>query len=252
MIRQITLFFLCFSIFCFRLSAQSDVEMEVTVAEMPYFSGCEIHADFSDEKRNCSNRALIDFISRNLIYPEQAQAEDIEGTVYVRFSVSKTGKVTNAKVMNQIGGGCDEEALRVVNMFPAWSPAKNDLGPVAVEMDLPILFALKTVEPAFSQRHTIHWGALAVKQTTQTDLLNNVKEAVVVRDEFGNDLDISSLVIAYQRNRAFSEAESTGAINNEMIKVLKKTKAGGEVLVTATIVEDGEFLEVAKLYKIIE
>ncbi len=251
MIRKIILLFLCFSTFCFRLSAQSEVEMN-TATEMPYFSGCEAHPDYSDEKRNCSNRSLIDFISRNLIYPEQAQAEDIEGTVYVRFSVSKTGKVTNAKVMNQIGGGCDEEALRVVNMFPAWSPAKNDLNPVAVEMDLPILFALKTVEPAFSEKHTIHWGALAAEQTTRTDLLNNVREAVIVRDEFGNDLDISSLVIAYQRNRAFSEAESTGAINNEMIKVLKKAKTGGEVLVTATIVEDGEFLEVAKLYKIIE
>ena len=41
MIRQTTLILLCLSIFCFRLSAQSDVEMEVTAAEMPYFSGCD-------------------------------------------------------------------------------------------------------------------------------------------------------------------------------------------------------------------
>ena len=83
-------------------------------------------------------------------------------------------------------------------------------------------------------------------------MLDNVKNEVIVRDELGNDLDISSLVIAYQRNRAFNEAESSGTINNSMIKVLKKAKVGGEVLVTATIVEDGEFLEVAKLYKIVE
>lgn len=252
MIKQIALFLLFFSIFCFQISAQSSVEGDIITAEMPYFSGCEMHADYSDEKRSCSNRALIDFISRNLVYPEQAQTDDIEGTVYVRFKVSETGKVSNAKVMNQIGGGCDEEALRVVNMFPAWSPAQNNLNPVAVEMDLPILFALKTVTPTFSQRHTIHWGALSTKKVTRTDLLNNTKEAVIVRDEFGNDLDISSLVIAYQRNRAFSEAESTGIINNEMIKVLKKVKTGGEVLVTTTIVEDGEFVEVARLYKVID
>jgi len=68
----------------------------------------------------------------------------------------------------------------------------------------------------------------------------------------GIDQDIYSLVVAYQRNRTFSEAESTGNINNDMIKVLKKAKSGGEVLITTTVVEDGEFVEVAKLYKIIE
>jgi len=251
MIRKTTLIFFYISIFCLALNAQSNVGMEAT-AEMPYFSGCEAYADYSDEKRNCSNRALINFISRNLNYPEQAQADDIEGTVYVRFSVSEYGKVTNAKVLNQIGGGCDEEALRVVNMFPDWDPAKNNMQPVAVEMDLPVLFALKSVEPIFSERHTIHWGTLAAKQTTRTDLLNNVRDEVIVRDEFGNDLDISSLVIAYQRNRTFNEAESTGMINNNMIKILKKAKAGGEILVTATIVEDGEFVEVARLYEIID
>ncbi len=251
MIRKTTLIFFYISIFCLGLNAQSSVEMEATT-EMPYFSGCEAYADYSDEKRNCSNRALIDFIARNLNYPEQAQADDIEGTVYVRFSVSAYGKVTNAKVLNQIGGGCDEEALRVVNMFPSWDPAQTNMKPVAVEMDLPVLFALKSVEPIFSERHTIHWGTLAAKRTTRTDLLNNVRDEVIVRDEFGNDLDISSLVIAYQRNRAFNEAESTGAINNNMIKILKKAKAGGEILVTATIVEDGEFVEVARLYEIVE
>lgn len=250
--RKTTLILLCLNVLCFSLFAQSNTEVDLAAAEMPYFSGCETHADYSDEKRNCSNRALIDFISRNLVYPKQAQADDIEGTVYVRFTVSETGKVTNAKIMNQIGGGCDEEALRVVNMFPDWFPAQNDLEAVAIEMDLPVLFALKAVESIFSERHTIHWGTLAAKQATRADLLNNVRDAIIVRDEFGNDLDISSLVIAYQRNRAFSEAESTGAINNDMIKVLKKTKAGGEVLITATIVEDGDFLEVAKLYKVVE
>lgn len=252
MIRKTTLLLFCLSFFCFQLAAQSDTGTDITTAEMPYFSGCENYADYSDEKRNCSNRALIDFISRNLVYPEQAQSDDIEGTVYVRFKVTATGKVTDAKVLNYIGGGCDEEALRVVNMFPDWSPAQSDLKPVAVEMNLPILFALKTVEPIFSERHTIHWGALAAKKVTKDELVNNVREAIVVRDEFGNDLDISSLVIAYQRNRTFNEAESTGAINNDMIKILKKAKAGGEVLLTATIVEDGEFVEVARLYKISE
>lgn len=251
MIRKTILFLLCLGILSANLSAQSDGAVEVA-AEMPYFSGCEADADYSDEKRNCSNRALIDFISRNLNYPEQAQTDDIEGTVYVRFKVTTTGKVTNAEVLNSIGGGCDEEALRVVNMFPNWSPAQDAEGPVSVEMDLPILFALKAVEPVFSDRHTIHWGSLITKQATQNELLDNAKNQVIVRDELGNDLDISSLVIAYQRNRAFNEAESTGIINNSMIKILKKVKTGGEVLVTATIVEDGEFLEVAKLYKIVE
>ena len=148
MIRKSIVFLLCLSIFCFNLSAQSGATAEVE-PEMPYFSGCETHADYSDEKRNCSNQALINFISRNLAYPEQAQADDIEGTVYVRFTVSKTGKVTNAEALNYVGGGCDEEALRVVNMFPTWTPAQGLQGPVAVEMDLPVSFALKLLSPYF-------------------------------------------------------------------------------------------------------
>ena len=82
MIRNSILLLLCLFGFGLNLSAQSNAVAEAE-PEMPYFSGCETHADYSDEKRNCSNQALINFISRNLAYPEQAQADDIEGTVYV-------------------------------------------------------------------------------------------------------------------------------------------------------------------------
>ena len=57
---------------------------------------------------------------------EQAKKDGIEGMVYVRFVVEVDGSVTEAEVVRGIGGGCDEEALRVVNAMPKWKPGKQN------------------------------------------------------------------------------------------------------------------------------
>lgn len=236
----------------FGVFAQSYEEEQQITAEMPYFNGCSEYAHYSDEKRDCSNRRLIEFISRNLEYPESATEEGVEGTVYVRFTVNASGKVVNPVVLNEVGNGCDEEALRVVKMLPSWEPGMNDQKPVAVEMNLPIQFSLKKSASDFSERHTLHWGNLAGTQANQTALEENLNSDIIIRDEMGNDFDISNLLIIYKRNRTLSEAESTGEINKDMSKLIKKVKPGGVLMITATIVEDGEFLEVARVFKITE
>ena len=233
------------------LFGQSYEEEPTITAEMPYFSGCSEYANFSDEKRDCSNQRLITFISRNLAYPAAAREAGVEGTVYVRFTVDANGNVTDATVLNQVGDGCDEEALRVVQMLPRWDPGMDGLKPVAVSMNLPIQFSLKKIAPEYSERHTLNWGTLVGEQVSQSALVDNLNSEIVIRDEMGNDLDISNLLIAYKRNRSFSEAESTGEINKDMVKLVKKAKSGGALMVTATVVEDGEFLEVARVFKIV-
>lgn len=59
------------------------------------------------------------------MYPQQATENGIQGTVYVSFVVDSKGNVTDVKVLREIGGGCDEEALRVVKMMPQWHPGKQ-------------------------------------------------------------------------------------------------------------------------------
>ncbi|MGY6521321.1 MAG: energy transducer TonB, partial [Mongoliitalea sp.] len=86
--------------------------------------------------------ALNAFLSANLKYPQQAKDAGIEGTVYVMFEVHADGKVKNHELLRGIGGGCDEEALRVVQLLPDWIPGKQKGEAVAVRMRLPIKFKL--------------------------------------------------------------------------------------------------------------
>lgn len=82
------------------------------------------------------------YLKKNLNYPTQARRMGIEGTVYVVFVVNTDGSIVDADVLRGIGGGCDEEALRVVKAAPKWEPGKQRGRPVRVRMRLPIKFKL--------------------------------------------------------------------------------------------------------------
>ncbi len=83
----------------------------IVVEEMPNYPG-------GDDLR-------IKFISENVVYPVMAKESNIQGTVYVTFVVEADGSITDVKVLRGIGGGCDEEALRVVKMMPKWNAGKQ-------------------------------------------------------------------------------------------------------------------------------
>lgn len=87
--------------------------------------------------------ALYKYLAENIKYPEQAKAEKMQGRVAVSFVIEKDGSVTNAKVVRGIGGGCNEEALRVVNAMPKWTPGRMSDEPVRVNYVLPITFKLQ-------------------------------------------------------------------------------------------------------------
>lgn len=82
------------------------------------------------------------YLSNNLKYPTQARRMGIEGTVYVVFVVNTDGTIQDVDVLRGIGGGCDEEAIRVVKAAPKWEPGKQRGRPVRVRMRLPIRFKL--------------------------------------------------------------------------------------------------------------
>jgi protein TonB len=86
---------------------------------------------------------LYGFLSQNIQYPEIAKRAGVEGQVIVQFTVSKTGQITGPRVVRGIGGGCDEEALRVVYMMPRWNPGKQNGQPVNVMVTVPIRFQLQ-------------------------------------------------------------------------------------------------------------
>ena len=60
----------------------------------------------------------------------------------VRFVVEKDGTVSHAEVLRGIGGGCDEEVLRIVNAMPKWKPGRVKGEAVRVQYHLPVTFSL--------------------------------------------------------------------------------------------------------------
>ena len=88
------------------------------------------------------DKARIRFLASNLKYPQAARKAGIQGMVYVTYVVEKDGSITNARLLRGIGGGCDEEAVRVVAAMPKWKPGTQRGKPVRVQYNLPIKFAL--------------------------------------------------------------------------------------------------------------
>ena len=86
--------------------------------------------------------SFYDFIARNIQYPAQARRAGIEGKVFVQFNINTDGSISNVTPVRGIGGGCDEEAVRVVSMSPAWQPGRQSGQIVKQRMVLPITFSL--------------------------------------------------------------------------------------------------------------
>ncbi|MEI6888395.1 MAG: energy transducer TonB [Bacteroidales bacterium] len=88
---------------------------------------------------------LFRFLTRSIKYPRKAVMMKLEGKVLVSLTIKADGSVAEVETMRGIGGGCDEEAVRVVRLMPKWRPGENQGKPVDVSMILPVKFAFDTV-----------------------------------------------------------------------------------------------------------
>jgi len=75
-------------------------------------------------------------------YPKMAARAGIEGRVTIQFIVNESGDVENAKVIKGIGGGCDDEALRVISEAK-FEPGIQRGRAVRVQYSIPIIFKLQ-------------------------------------------------------------------------------------------------------------
>jgi len=103
-------------------------EIFIVVESMPEFPG--------------GDAALYAFLENNMKYPEMAKEVGISGKVYITFVVEKDGSITNVRLLRGIGGGCDEEAMRVVQSMPVWTPGKQRNIPVRVQYNFGVKFTL--------------------------------------------------------------------------------------------------------------
>ncbi|WP_421797467.1 energy transducer TonB [Haliscomenobacter sp.] len=86
---------------------------------------------------------LGEFLAKELRYPDIAKENGVKGTVVIQFVINEKGEITNPFILKDIGGGCGEEALRVVRSMPPWLAGAQRGVPVKVQMNLPIRFVLE-------------------------------------------------------------------------------------------------------------
>ncbi len=238
-------------LFLANLSAQSDILTEAD--QMPYFFGCS-DTDISEEdKRNCSNRNLIRFISNELIYPTTAKEEGVEGTVYVSFIIDEKGEVESPKLIRGIGGGCGEAALTVIKNMPIWEPGFHQGHAVKVKLNVPIHFSFKNEAVLDKgQQYQINWGSLSTQvKISKQDLENQMLKTLHVRDPYGDEKSVTELIFAYEKKRVYSEASSAGKITSDLKKIITKAKKGGTFSITAVVQVKGELIFVKRAFQII-
>ena len=86
--------------------------------------------------------ALINFLNANIVYPQQAAQDKVEGKVVVQFTVKKTGKIDDVKVLRSVRKDLDDEAVRVIKMMPDFIPAKQNGKTVDMLYTVPVNFKL--------------------------------------------------------------------------------------------------------------
>ncbi len=105
-----------------------DIPDAILLADPPSFPG--------------GDEAMRRFLNDNLEYPPHARDIGLEGKVYVTFIVDQFGNLINIETPRPIGGGLDEEAIRVMKLMPRWKPGMQGGYPVKVRYNFPIVFKL--------------------------------------------------------------------------------------------------------------
>ncbi len=92
--------------------------------------------------------ALLEYLSKNVNYPENAHKNGVQGRVIASFFVEKDGRISHARVVRSVDPSLDSEALRVIHSMPNWVPGRQNGEPVRVKYTIPITFKLDAAAPA--------------------------------------------------------------------------------------------------------
>ncbi len=117
----------------------------ISPEELPRFPGCE-HISNAEERNQCAQMKLAEFIGQNMKYPKEASDKGIEGMVVASFLIDETGAVKKVSIVKSLDPSCDAEVTRLINLMPRWIPGKVNGKAVNVEFKLPLKFQLDEKE----------------------------------------------------------------------------------------------------------
>jgi TonB family protein len=102
-------------------------------------------------------QSFYNWLGNNMKYPAMASENNIQGTVYVTFTIEKDGSLTDIKIEGRkLGYGTDEEAVRVLKLSKPWNPGVLDDKPVRVKYNIPIKFAMPNRPKAAVESNTVY------------------------------------------------------------------------------------------------
>jgi TonB family protein len=184
------------------------------------------------------------FLATNMKYPKAARDNNVQGRVIITFVVEKDGSLSNMKVVRGIGSGCDEEAVRVLGISPAWKPGIQNGKPVKVQYSVPISFTLaddKSAKPGENKTGAVTNPSNANQVIYTGRVINDTTKSHIILGDGYNSKSAPLIIID---GVALALGTSLNKINPndiEQINVLKdktaiaiygEKAANGVVLVT--------------------
>jgi TonB family protein len=106
-----------------------------------------------DSLKHCADAGLLTILTGNIRYPEEARQKNLQGMVVLSFVVETTGKISNISLLKDIGGGCGQEAIRVLKALDDaglhYKPGQRNDKPVRARQTLPVRFKLEEALPYY-------------------------------------------------------------------------------------------------------
>lgn len=174
---------------------------------------------------------MLTFILSNIVYPVDAYLNIIEGRVFIEFIVDTAGNLRDIKVIRGIGYGCDEEAMRVINLMPAWDPGEQRGKPVNVKFSLPITYKIseEAKQQILESRKLFKEASKDARQykfRTALDLLDRAivlvpeyVDALMLRaDIYLQEYEIEKACIDWKMIRELGKADADAFIDKYCIK----------------------------------
>ena len=215
-----------------------------------YFPGCDHLPEGGEDKLACAMDKLMGYISRELVYPEAAREESIQGVVIITFVVADDGGVGDLTILRDIGGGCGEEAARILANMPRWQPALHQGERVHTQLMLPITFGLR----ADLYDYTLRPGSLEGETATREELVTAAtEEEWVVVDPQRKPLAITEVVYTLERGGEQTQFITRGAERPDekaFAKFLGKRPA--RLTVEANVVDGLDIRTVTRQFAIVK
>lgn len=131
---------------------ESPVQEEIKVAEPRHVTDEDEDIDYVykivEKKAEFpgGQRKLMEYLKKNVKYPQEALDNAIEGVVIVKFTVKKDGSVSDVKVIRSIDPLLDKEAVRLVANMPKWIPGQSRGKDVNSQFTIPVRFSIGSKE----------------------------------------------------------------------------------------------------------